>query len=282
MTWRVDREVMVLLGSGSRALLLQVAHPKVAAAVADHSRYRSDPLGRLRDTLDAIYGFAFDDTRRVERIVHGVTALHRHVQGHTPDGDAYSALDPHLLLWVYATLIDSSVLAYETFVQPVAPAERERYYAEFRRAGHLWGIPAEGFPDSFAALRAWMADLIAHGEVRVTPQGRQVGRYILEPPVWWLPPPAALALRLVTVWLLPEALRSGFGYDWGPRRERLMRTLAATSRRVVPHLPHAVRDLPIAHAAQRRVQGVAFQPDAARQRRSGSPGGTRGATSAGA
>src|SRR5438105_11129581 len=108
MTWRVDREVAVLFGSGSRALLLQVAHPKVAAAVADHSRYRSDPLGRLRDTLDAIYGFAFEPADRVEAIVGNINKLHSHVQGVTPSGEPYSALDPHLLLWVYATLIDSS------------------------------------------------------------------------------------------------------------------------------------------------------------------------------
>jgi uncharacterized protein (DUF2236 family) len=280
MTWRVDREAMVLLGSGSRALLLQVAHPKVAAAVADHSRYRSDPLGRLRDTLDAIYGFAFADSHRVQRILHGINALHRRVRGSTPDGEPYSALDPHLLLWVYATLIDSSLLAYDTFVGPLEPAEREEYYAEFRRAGHLWGIPADLFPDSLEALRAWMADLIASGEVHVTPQGRHVGRYILEPPVWWLPPPAAVVLRLITVWLMPPALRAGFGYTWGPRRERLMRALAASSRLIVPRLHRAVRDLPMARAAERRVRGVAFQPDAARQRRPRSSGGARGASSA--
>src|SRR5438105_15079032 len=101
MTWRVDREVAVLFGSGSRALLLQVAHPKVAAAVAEHSRYRSDPLGRLRDTLDAIYGFAFEDTHRVEQIVTHIRHLHARVRGQTPAHQPYSALDPHLLLWVY-------------------------------------------------------------------------------------------------------------------------------------------------------------------------------------
>ena len=100
-----------------------------------------------------------------------------------------------------------------------------------------------------------MADLIASGEVHVGPQGRHVGRYILEPPVWWLPPPAAVVLRLITVWLLPPALRAGFGYTWGPRRERLMRALAASSRLIVPRLPRAVRDLPMARAAERRCAG---------------------------
>ena len=281
VTWRVDREIAVLLGSGSRALLLQVAHPKVAAAVADHSRYRSDPLGRLRDTLDAIYGFAFEDKRRVERILEHIHALHTRVRGQTLDGEPYSALDPHLLLWVYSTLIDSSLLAYETFVAPLEQAERERYYAEFRDAGPVWGIPPECFPDSLASLRRWMANLIENGEVHVTPQGRHVGRYILAPGAWWMPPPAALLMRFVTVWLLPPPLRAGFGYDWGPRRERLTETVAALSRTVVPRLPHLMRDLPLARAADRRVRGVAWQAHAARERRrSGSTDGARRASSA--
>lgn len=282
VTWRVDREIAVLLGSGSRALLLQVAHPKVAAAVADHSRYRSDPLGRLRDTLDAIYGFAFEDTRRVEDILQHIHELHGHVHGRTPEDEPYSAYDPHLLLWVYSTLIDSSLLAYETFVAPLTPADREQYYAEFRHGGPLWGIPPECFPESLEDLRRWMAELIANGEVRVSPQGRHIGRFILEPGTWWLPLPAALLLRLMTVWLLPPPLRAGFGYDWGPRRERLARTLAATSRAIVPRLPPLMRDLPLARAADRRVrrftpnlQGVALQSHAAGQQRPGSPGGAR-------
>jgi len=253
----VDREIAVLLGSGSRALLLQVAHPKVAAAVAVHSRYRSDPLGRLRDTLDGIYGFAFEDVPTVERILANIHQLHARVRGQTPEGQRYAALDPHLLLWVYATLIDSSALAYETFVRPLTVAEREAYYEEFRRNGPLWGIPPRLFPDSFAELRAWMADRIASGEVRVTPQGRYVGRFILNPGAWWLPPPAALLLKLVTVWLLPPEVRAGFGYSWGPRRELLMRGLAATSRALVLRLPRLLRDLPIARAAERRVAHVA-------------------------
>src|SRR5436190_21701417 len=96
VTWRVDREIAVLLGSGARALLLQVAHPQVAAAVVEHSRYRSDPLGRLRDTLEAIYGFAFEDVRRVEQIVRHVNGLHHRVQGFAPGGQPYSAQDPRL------------------------------------------------------------------------------------------------------------------------------------------------------------------------------------------
>lgn len=253
VTWLVDREVAVLIGSGSRALLMQVAHPLVAAAVADHSRYRSDPLGRLRDTLDAIYSYAFADTERALGVVRQVNGLHTHVVGTTTEGQPYSALDPHLLLWVYATLIDSSLVAYETLVAPLPESQREGYYSEFRHAGVVWGIPTDDFPGTLSGLRLWMADMMA-SEVRVSEQGRAVGRFILEPPVWWLPGPVALPLKMLTTWLLPPPLRTGFGFSWGPRRERGMRSLAATSRYVVPRLPHLVRDLPIARAADRRVR----------------------------
>src|SRR5215207_8030559 len=206
MVWTINREAAVLLGSGLRALLLQVAHPLVAAAVADHSRFRADPLGRLRDTLEAIYSVAFGDLARAQQVVQGVTRLHAAVHGRAPDGRPYSALDPDLLLWVYATLIDSSLLAYETFVLRLTDAERAATYAEFGRAAPVWGIPPEHFPSSLTALRGWMAEQIESGDVQVSRQGRDLGRLILRPPVWWLPAPATLPLELVTVWLLPPRL----------------------------------------------------------------------------
>jgi uncharacterized protein (DUF2236 family) len=256
MTWQVDRELMVLVGSAGRAIMLQVAHPLVAAAVAEHSRYQSDPFGRLKDTLFAIYDFAFADARQATRVVETISRLHGRDAGRGPEGTPYRALDPHLLLWVYATLIDSSLLAYDTFVARLTPAQQNQYYAEFQRNGPLWGIPADLFPPSYAALRQWMAERVASGDVRVTDQGRRVGRYLLEPPVWWYPPPIAAPMRLLTLWLLPEPIRSGFGYAWGPRRERSWRTLAALSRAVVPRLPRLARDLPPARAAERRVRGL--------------------------
>lgn len=250
VTWQVDREIAVLLGSGARALLMQVAHPLVAAAVAEHSRYRSDPIGRLRETLDVIYGFAFAETDRALDLVSSVTRRHTAVSGHAPDGRAYSALDPELLLWVYATLIDSSLLAYETLVAPLSASHRDRYYAEFCRNGPVWGIPAAQFPHSIDDLRAWMRRLIVSGQVSVSPQGRDIGQFILQPPRVGL---LMLPLALLTVWLLPPELRRGFGFGWGPRREGLMRGIAAGSRAVVPRLPAGLRDLPIARSARRRV-----------------------------
>ena len=57
---------MLLLGAGPRALLLQLAHPLVAAGVAEHSDFRADPWRRLDGTL-----------RSYLRIVYGSTPASR-------------------------------------------------------------------------------------------------------------------------------------------------------------------------------------------------------------
>jgi uncharacterized protein (DUF2236 family) len=253
MVWRVDRELAVLVGSGSRALLMQIAHPKVAAAVAKHSRFQTDPLGRLFGTLSAIYTFAFADASRATRTVESINHLHSHVNGTTSRGEPYAALDPHLLLWVYATLIDSSLLAYDTFVGLLAAEERERYYAELRTYGSLWGIPVPELPTSLVDLRLWMNEAIESGEVHVTSEARELAKYIVRPHVAWLPGIVWLPFEPITAWLLPPVLRDGFGFIWGPRREHLMQRIAAASRRVVPHLPSIFRELPQARSARRRV-----------------------------
>lgn len=260
--WQVDRELAVLVGSGARALLLQVAHPKVAAAVVEHSRYATDPLGRLRHTLEAIYAFAFADEPTALSWVEDVNRRHASVRGRLaapvgrhPAGSAYGALDPTLLLWVYATLIDSSLVAYERYVAPLADAQRERYYAEMARQGSLWGIPPAILPENLAALRAWMDGLVERGEVAVGADGRQVAQRILRSPAWWLPELLFAPVALNAVWLLPPSLRVQFGFSWGPRRERCLRTTARISRAVMPHLPRLVRDVPWARAAERRVGG---------------------------
>ncbi|HUR05056.1 MAG TPA: oxygenase MpaB family protein [Nonomuraea sp.] len=259
--WTVDRELAVLVGSGARALLLQVAHPKVAAAVVEHSRYATDPLGRLRHTLDAVYAFAFAPREEALRWVQGVNRRHARVVGRLPDpvgvhraGDDYMAMDPDLLLWVYATLIDSSLVAYEALVAPLNPSDRESYYQEMRGAGTAWGIPAERFPSSLLDLRGWMGRQIASGEVRVGPQGREVARVLLRTPSRLLPQALFTLSVLPSVWLLPPDIRRQFGIRWNPVLDRSLASIAATSRAVVPRLPRLLRDVPWARRAERLLR----------------------------
>src|SRR5437764_2639773 len=128
--------VTPFLGGGA-AVLLQVAHPLVAAGVVEHSGYDRDLWSRLVRTLRALYLITFGDKREAERAGAAVQAVHARVQGTTgkrlgpfPPGTPYSASDPELMVWVHATLVHSSLAAYERFVYPLSSSERERYLAE--------------------------------------------------------------------------------------------------------------------------------------------------------
>src|SRR5688572_11234811 len=112
MMWRISRESVMLLG-GRATVLLQLAHPLVAAGVADHSDYRSDPYSRLRRTLDTMWTIVFESADDAREAAARVGRIHSQVQGTAKDGRSYSALDPHLQLWVHSTLVYSSIKVYE-------------------------------------------------------------------------------------------------------------------------------------------------------------------------
>jgi uncharacterized protein (DUF2236 family) len=77
--WRGNREGVLLVGGGA-ALILQVAHPLVAAAVAEHSNYREDPWGRLYRTLDLTTRVVFGDVRTAEVAARRIRAAHGRVR----------------------------------------------------------------------------------------------------------------------------------------------------------------------------------------------------------
>ena len=147
--WQLNREAMLLLGAGPRALLLQIAHPLVAAGVAEHSDFRADPWRRLAGTLDSylriVYGTAEDAAAEVRRL----NRLHRGISG-----EGYRAVDPDLSLWVHATLVDSTMAAYHAWLEPLSPERRARYYAETLPVGRAFGIPAALLPPDVEAFDA--------------------------------------------------------------------------------------------------------------------------------
>src|SRR3712207_9345079 len=69
--WQVDREALVFLGAG-RALLMQLAHPWVAAAIAEHSAALENPIKRFHRTFEIVFTLVFgplDQARSEERRV---------------------------------------------------------------------------------------------------------------------------------------------------------------------------------------------------------------------
>src|SRR2546423_12892396 len=140
ITRRVNRENVLMLGGG-RALLMQLAHPKVAAGVDEHSDFRTRPMYRLRRTVRLTMAIVFGDRETAMAAARRVNQVHAHVIG--PE---YRALDPELLLWVHATLVDTALVTYETFVRRLSAQEQESFIQEVEDRDDILGHPPPPFP----------------------------------------------------------------------------------------------------------------------------------------
>jgi uncharacterized protein (DUF2236 family) len=257
LSWRIDREVLVLAG-GSCALLMQAAHPVVAAGVVEHSTYATDPFGRLLRTLHSSFDVVFGSRRRAEATIRRVNAIHSVVRGELRGGGRYSALDPEALLWVHASLVDTALRVYSRFIEPLTPAEEQAYHAESARVAVLLHVPVGDVPDTIDELRAWMDRMISSGAVRVTPEATAIAQTVLYP-TSRLPRVVWDAAHLISLATLPEPLRRQYGIGWSTGRERGIERLAAVTRTVAPLIPPPLRFAPRARTAERRARqaGVA-------------------------
>jgi uncharacterized protein (DUF2236 family) len=262
--WRINREA-VLLGSGPAALLLQIAHPLVAEGVAAHSDFRADPFKRLRRTLRTTMDLVFGDGAAAEDAVRRLNGIHATVRGDVADpaaraatgASAYRAMAPELLLWVQATLIVTSVRAYERWVGHVTADERERFWQEARSVGTRMGIPLDVSPPDWPGLEAWFTTMLRPGgPITVTPTARQLAPDILRPPLPLVPPMLIDLAALPGLALLPARLREEFGVAWTPRHERSADWLRHAVRAWVRVVPSAWRAMPQARAAERRAAAI--------------------------
>ncbi len=233
-------------------MLLQAAHPSVAAGVAQHSTYATDPFGRLLRTLESSFAVVFGSRSEAEATIRRVNAIHGAVRGLRADGRPYSALDAEALLWVHATLVDTALRVYDRFVAPLTADDAQRYHEESARVAVALGVPAGDLPPTIEDLREWMAAMIASGRVHVTADARRIARTVLYPSRF--PPRLAWdAAHLVSLATLPEPIRRQYRIRWSQARERGVRRIATASTRLLPLLPGPLKHAPQARAADRRV-----------------------------
>ncbi len=256
--WRLGRERLLLAG-GPAALLLQVAHPLVAAGVAEHSDFSSDPLRRLRGTLDATLSVTFGDSAQVQAAAAAVARRHRLVRGRLATGTgrfaagtAYRADDPELALWVFATLVWTAVAVHEALLGPVAPGDRDAYCTDMQRFGRLFGAEQAAMPADYAALDQYVHQMA--GEVlAVGPVAHALARQILAPDPPVLPAPLRPLATLLAAALLPAPVRDAYALPWRRRERALFAAVRQTTRQGARALPPALRYWPHYHTAVRRV-----------------------------
>jgi len=255
--WQVHRE-MILLLAGGRALLMQLAHPKIAAGVADHSHFKEDPLGRLQRTMSTMWSIIFDgkseaqvaldQVKNIHRKVHGIISLGEPLSAGTP----YDAFEQELLLWVHATLIDSAMFGYDLFVRPLTLVEKSSYYEETKRLAYLFEIPAALVPSSLIDFNSYMERMLSGNTMAVGAKARSLAEDILYPRPWILRPGAPV-LSLITAGMLPDRLREAYGLGWNNRQEKMFRVVATGTRYLLPLVPKPLRIVPNARAAEKQV-----------------------------
>ena len=202
ITWEIMGDTSTFIG-GIRALLVQAAHPEVVAGVADHSRYREDPLGRLSRTSNYVTATSYGAMPEVDAAVGIVRRAHARVRGTSHRGIPYTAGDPALAAWVHNSLTDSLLVAAQVFgPRSLSTEESDRFVTEQARIGRLLG--ADPLPETAADLARWVAE---HPAIAPSPGMVEAVRFLRRPP---LNPAVMLSYRLMTraaVATLPEQLR---------------------------------------------------------------------------
>ncbi|HTW07642.1 MAG TPA: oxygenase MpaB family protein [Acidimicrobiales bacterium] len=197
VTWKVHAHPAALVG-GIRSLIVQTLHPLVMTGVAQHSDYRSDPLGRLRRTAAFVATTTYGSARQAEEAVAGVRRLHEHVRGAAPDGRRYYGNDPELLAWVHHVEVESFLLAYRRVGPGLSDADADRYVEEMACVGELIG--ASPLFRKVGPLHEWV---IHHPEVRATHEAREAVRFLSRLPVPLAAWPAYLVCLGAAISLVP-------------------------------------------------------------------------------
>lgn len=249
ITWKINREMVMVAGWG-RAVLLQLAHPSVAAGVHHHSSFRGSLLSsfrRLHSTVGAMMSLTFGDTEQMIATAARINTIHDRVRGCThAGGGEYSAHDPDLQRWVHATLLESIPLTYELLVGPLSLEERDRYCVEASIMEPALGMPAASLPREWAQLETYMREMLSNDSIAVTDTSRALARAVLYPPQWRIAWPAFRALQLITIGSLPSSIREAYGFEWRAKDARAFArwtTLLRTSLRL---LPSFAREWPMA------------------------------------
>ncbi len=255
MIWKINRERVVLLG-GPAAAILQIAHPKIARGVLEHSDFRRDALGRLKRTLAAVYTVAFGTGEEVARTARAIAKLHHRIRGDAlangsgqppspqpPEEpqqaarEAYSAFDADLQLWVVATLVITAVEIFESFVEPLTPEEKQRYLEEMRRWGEFFGLDRNFGPQRWPEFQAYWREMLEGGILGSHPESAGLTRAIVRPETpWWLwlatAPTAFLSTEIV-----PPPLREKLGlhsHRWTRAAWRITRCTLPPLCRLLP------------------------------------------------
>ncbi len=176
-----------------------------------------------------------------------------HAIGSHAQGEHYEANEVAALRWVYATLVESAILAYDFVLPPLSPGEREQYYLESKRMAALFGIQPGDLPHDWAAFTRYTAEMFDSPQLGVDANALALGRSVLSGVGTWIHPPHWY-LSLTAFWM-PPRLRAGFALPFSAREQQSADRAARWLPRLYPKLPEIMRFVGPFHEAEARLRG---------------------------
>jgi uncharacterized protein (DUF2236 family) len=259
VTWRVDREAAVFLGAG-RALLLQLAHPWVAAAIADQSPVLADPIGRFHRTFNVMFTMVFGTPEQALAVARRLYRRHAMVvgvltaaAGPFATGSPYHANEASALCWVHATLAETALLAHDLVLPALSDDAREQYWSEARLYAALFGIPPDSLAPDWKSFSAYREAMTESDVLTVSPAARDIAQQIfsgaatrIRPPMWY---------RALTAQMLPARLRVAYELPLGDAERRSASRALTWMRCTHPLLPDRFRTVGPYQEAKARMNG---------------------------
>lgn len=241
-------------------LLMEVAHPDVGTAIAQHSDVHDDPWGRANRTFSAL-----------ARLIHGgkagtlahrdaenIRELHRNIKGQHPDGSKYFALSPQAYRIVPDTLLDHLINYRNIMGRPYSPAEKQQLYQEYRQLCFMLGLREQDIEpdlDSFYLYykKLTTEKLTYNDSVKVLldetlaqlpkPTWLMMGKGVWEK---WQTRKLRPIVRLLTIGFFNPEYRVATGVPWSSADQRAFDKLIAKMRRIYRYTPRTLRTQPYA------------------------------------
>jgi uncharacterized protein (DUF2236 family) len=256
--WQMNAGLVNFLGAG-RAILLQLAHPYVAYAIAEHSTTVTDVRRRFQATFENVFGMTFGSrhdalasARKVHKVHSRIFGTIPHAMGPYEAGHRYHGNDSDALLWVHATLISSALQIQERTGALKSASQKSELYEASKRFALLFGLGPDLVPASFTEFERYVEAQFAGTTLTVSPPAREMANFIFEAPSPALRPLFAM-YRALTASLLPPRLAAEFGMRFGLKERAMAREILQAAKSVFPRLPQGLQNVPAAMQAEVRL-----------------------------
>jgi uncharacterized protein (DUF2236 family) len=238
MLRRVQGERAVGLFFGQRALCIGALAPLNYVGTSEHSQGKLAPFRRLAHTGLQFETIFFGTRAEADRALARVDRMHERVNGALPEdagkfkaGTPYSALDPELMLWTVAVMMDSAECFYDLFVRRLSVWEREALWQDYIRFAELFGMPRDAAPPTYDAFRAYWDAKLASDEMFLTDEARYIGyATAFEIPLPRTHQPGKRVHDLIMLGSLPPRVRELYGLRYTRADEAAFRAAVLAVR----------------------------------------------------